>query len=80
MIFFFMNFNAIQIWMFELYSKMILIKFNNIYYNYIIFQILNQVRYYFYKTPLIIAVENGNKEIVNLLLSHKNIDLNIPSI
>lgn len=59
---------------------MISIKFYNIYYNYIIIQILNQVGYYFYKTPLIIAVENGNTEIVNLLLSHKNIDLNIPSI
>lgn len=34
----------------------------------------------FNKTALNIAVENGSVEIVQLLLTKKNIDVNIPSI
>lgn len=34
----------------------------------------------FYKTALYIAVENRNEKIVKLLLSHKDIDVNIKSI
>ena len=32
------------------------------------------------KTPLCYAVENQNIEIINLLLEHKDIDINLPSI
>lgn len=34
----------------------------------------------FNKTPLFIAVENDNIDIINILLSNKNIDVNIPSV
>lgn len=34
----------------------------------------------FQKTPLLVAVENNNLEIVRLLLSIKTIDINIQSI
>ena len=33
-----------------------------------------------YETPLYIAVENDNAEIVKLLLSTKNIDVNLTTI
>lgn len=35
---------------------------------------------YIYKTPLYYAVENGEKEIVELLLSSEKIDINLASI
>lgn len=39
---------------------------------------LNKIHYFlFYKTALIIAVEKNNAEIVRLLLSNKNTDVNI---
>ena len=31
-------------------------------------------------TPLNIAIENGNDEIVRILLSNKNIDVNLKSV
>lgn len=34
----------------------------------------------FHKTPLISAVEMENIEIIKLLLTHENIDVNIPFI
>lgn len=34
----------------------------------------------FYCTPLIAAVSTGNIEIINLLFSNKNIDVNLPCI
>ena len=38
----------------------------------------NDIYYFFFlnKTPLYIAVENGNSEIVKLLLNENNIDVN----
>lgn len=34
----------------------------------------------FYETPLYIAIENDNTEIVRLLLSHENINVNLTAI
>lgn len=36
--------------------------------------------YLFYRAPLHIAVDNQDIEIIKLLLSHKNIDVNIMTI
>lgn len=33
--------------------------------------------YLAYKTPLTIAIDKGNADIVNLLLNHQNIDVNL---
>lgn len=35
---------------------------------------------YFYETPLIIAIERGNIDIIELLLQNKKIDINFPAI
>lgn len=35
---------------------------------------------FFYKTAFHIAVENGNREIVELLLSREELDINIPYV
>lgn len=36
--------------------------------------------FFFNRTPLIVAAQKGNAEIVQLLLSCKNIDVNIPRV
>lgn len=35
---------------------------------------------FFYKTAFNVAVENGDIEIVKLLLTNNNIDVNIPNV
>ena len=35
-----------------------------------------QFLFKFHKTPLLLAIEKGNKEIVEVLLQHRNIDVN----
>lgn len=34
----------------------------------------------FYKTPLVLAIEKGNSEIVKLLLTNEKIDIAIPYV
>lgn len=35
-----------------------------------------QFLFKFHTTPLLLAIEKGNKEIVEVLLQHRNIDVN----
>lgn len=41
---------------------------------------INEIICFFHKTALHMAVENGNIEIVQLLLTNKNIDVNLLGI
>lgn len=41
---------------------------------------LIKYHYKIYKTPLFLAVENKNLEIINLLLTNNKIDIDIPYI
>lgn len=42
-----------------------------------LFWYLNEINKQFYKTPLHIAVEEGNSDILKLLLDEKGLDVNI---
>lgn len=45
-----------------------------------LFLVLNEILIYLYKTALNIAIENRDHEIVQLLLEHPKIDVNIITI
>ena len=40
----------------------------------------NEIQVYFYKTPLYLAIEKENIEIIKLFITQDNIDINIPYI
>lgn len=49
-------------------------------FKFLIFFMKFQKKFFFYKTALIIAIEQENVEIVKLLLDHPDINVNIKSI
>lgn len=65
--------------LYDIYDFYISIKLNNIYLMKL-FLVLNEILIYLYKTALNIAIENRDHEIVQLLLEHPNIDVNIITI